>query len=193
MNDDGRPGGILVVDDDAAMRSMVINFLEENNLRTISASGQQDMARHFARDKPRLVILDLQLGREDGLELLRDIRSRSGVPVIIVTGHRREETDRVVGLELGADDYVTKPFSLRELLARIRAVLRRRKTERVAPPQGPELGVYTFGGWQFDRRFARLTDSSEIAVTLTKSERALLIAFLEAPQRTLSRGLPPEK
>ncbi|MEJ0095183.1 MAG: response regulator [Methylocella sp.] len=187
MNDGDRPGGILVIDDDASMRSMVIDFLEENNMRAISASGRQGMARHFAGDKPRLVILDLQLGQEDGLELLREIRSRSDVPVIIVTGHRCEEADRVVGLELGADDYVTKPFSLRELLARIRAVLRRRGTKGIAPRKDSEPVVYTFGGWQFNRRFGRLTNSSEIAVTLTRNERALLIAFLESPHRTLSR------
>src|SRR5246127_4690055 len=119
------PARILLVDDDPAMQQMVVNYLEEHNMHAVSASGRQDMASQFAAAEPSLVILDLRLGDEDGLDLLREIRSRSDVPVIITTGHRRDEIDRVVGLELGADDYVTKPFSLRELLARIRAVLRR--------------------------------------------------------------------
>src|SRR5437660_9577767 len=90
------------------------------------------MIHHFAAGEPDLVILDLRLGQEDGFDLLRDIRSRSDTPIIITTGGRRDEIDRVVGLELGADDYVTKPFSLRELLARIRAVLRRQEAGRPA-------------------------------------------------------------
>jgi two-component system, OmpR family, response regulator len=133
-----------------------------------------------------LVILDLRLGQEDGLDLLREIRSNSDVPVI-TTGHRREEIDRVVGLELGADDYITKPFGLRELLARIRAVLRRREAGQAAVQRDQEKGRCRFGGWQLDRRIRRLTDSSGIPVALTKGEYALLIAFLDAPQRPLSR------
>ncbi len=95
---------VLVIDDDPAIRQVVVNYLEQHNLRVISASGRQDMIRHFAMGEPDLVVLDLRLGREDGLELLREIRARSDVPVIIATGHRRDEIDRVVGLELGADD-----------------------------------------------------------------------------------------
>src|SRR6202008_63585 len=114
---------------------------------------------------------------------LREIRSRSDIPVIITTGDRRDEIDRVVGLELGADDYVTKPFSLRELLARIRAVLRRHEVGRAAPPRGGERGRYGFGGWQLDRRTPRLTGPGGTEVPLTKGEYALLTAFLDAPQR----------
>jgi two-component system OmpR family response regulator len=178
---------ILVVDDDSAMREIVIDYLREHNFRAVPASGRQDIARHFAESEPSLVILDLLLGREDGLELLREIRSHSDVPVIISTGHRRDEIDRVVGLELGADDYLTKPFSLRELLARIRAVLRRWETGRVAAPRDPERGSYRFGGWQLDRRTRRLTDPTGQPVRLTKGEYALLIAFLDAPERPLTR------
>ena len=104
----------------------------------------------------------------------------------ITTGHRRDEIDRVVGLELGADDYITKPFGLRELLARIRAVLRRREA-RQAPPRDSETGRCRFGGWQLDRRNRRLSDFNGVSVALTKGEYALLIAFLDAPQRPLSR------
>jgi two-component system, OmpR family, response regulator len=102
-------------------------------MRAVSASGRQEMVHHFAASEPDLVILDLRLGQEDGFDLLREIRSRSDVPIIIITGDRRDEIDRVVGLELSADDYLTKPFSLRELLARIRAVLRRQEAGRAAP------------------------------------------------------------
>src|SRR6202171_4048624 len=116
----------LVVEDDYTMRHLVMNYLREHDIRAISASGRDQVAGLLVREEPNLVILDLRLGQEDGLDLLREIRSHSDVPVIITTGHRRDEIDRVVGLELGADDYMTKPFGLRELLARIRAVLRRR-------------------------------------------------------------------
>ena len=98
------------------------------------------------------MILDLRLGQEDGFDLLREIRSSSDVPIIITTGDRPDEIDRVVGLELGADDYVTKPFSLRELLARIRAVLRRQEAGRAASSRDTERGRYKFGGWQLERR-----------------------------------------
>jgi two-component system, OmpR family, response regulator len=141
----------------------------------------------LAREEPNLVILDLRLGQEDGLDLLREIRSHSDIPVIITTGHRRDEIDRVVGLELGADDYITKPFGLRELLARIRAVLRRREAGQAAVQRDLERGRCRFGAWQLDRRSRRLCDSGGIPVALTKGEYALLIAFLDAPQRPLSR------
>jgi DNA-binding response OmpR family regulator len=109
------------------------------------------------------------------------------VPVIITTGHRRDEIDRVVGLELGADDYVTKPFGVRELLARIRAVLRRRETGRIAAQREAEQGRYRFGDWQLDRRARRLMNAHGDPVTLTKGEYGLLVAFLDAPQRPLTR------
>ena len=111
----------------------------------------------------------------------------SEVPVIIITGHRRDDIDRVVGLELGADDYLTKPFNLRELLARVRAILRRFDAGRVAPARDPERGRFRFSGWQLDRRIRQLTDPVGTPVALTKGEYAMLLAFLEAPQRPLSR------
>lgn len=169
------------------MRHLVTNYLEEHDIQAVPASGRDEVAGLLAAREPDLVILDLRLGQEDGLDLLREIRSRSDVPVIIITGHRRDEIDRVVGLELGADDYITKPFGLRELLARIRAVLRRREAGQIAARRAPERGRYRFGAWQFDRRTRRLTNSSGAPVALTKGEYALLIAFLDAPQRPLSR------
>ena len=183
----GRNARILVVDDDPTMRQMVVNYLEEQDIRAVGAAGRQEMVRQIAGYEPSLVILDLRLGQDDGLDLLREIRSRSDVPVIITTGYRRDEIDRVVGLELGADDYVTKPFGLRELLARIRAVLRRHEAGGVTQQRGPERGKYRFGGWLLDRRLRRLSAPDGVPVPLTKGEYALLTAFLDAPQRPLSR------
>jgi DNA-binding response OmpR family regulator len=188
MNDfSAQTARVLVVEDDHAMRRMVVDYLEDHNIRGLSASGRQELFRYFAADEPDLIVLDLRLDQEDGLNLLREIRSRSDVPVIIITGDRRDEIDRVVGLELGADDYITKPFSLRELLARIRAVLRRQEAARSAQQRDSELRRSKFGGWQLDRRLRRLVDPSGSQIALTKGEYALLAAFLDAPQRPLTR------
>jgi DNA-binding response OmpR family regulator len=188
MNDDiGKLGHILVVDDDPAMRQMVTGYFEDHNVPTYSASNRTELNRHFTGAHPSLIILDLRLGQDDGLDLLRAIRSHSDVPVIITTGHRLDEIDRIVGLELGADDYIVKPFSLRELLARVRAVLRRQEMGRVARARDPERGGYRFEGWQLERRGRRLLDPTGAPVSLSKGEYALLLAFLEAPQRPLSR------
>jgi two-component system, OmpR family, response regulator len=183
----GRQVNVLLVEDDRAIRQMIENYLTENNMRVASATDRNGVVRHFTPDEPSLVILDLQLGKDDGLDLLRAIRSRSDVPIIITTGHRRDEVDRVVGLELGADDYLTKPFGLRELLARIRAVLRRRQVGLAAARREAAQGCCRFGRWQLDRRLRRLTDSNGAPVPLTKAEYALLVAFLDAAQRPLSR------
>jgi DNA-binding response OmpR family regulator len=182
-----QPLHILLVDDDPSMRHMIGDYLEGHDMRVVSASGRQEVRKQFAVAEPHLVILDLRLGQEDGLDLLRELRSQFDVPVIITTGHRRDEIDRVVGLELGADDYMTKPFGLRELLARIRAVMRRREAGQRALRREAERGRCRFGGWQLDRRRRRLTDSSGVEVALTKGEFGLLVAFLDAPQRPLSR------
>jgi DNA-binding response OmpR family regulator len=188
MNDlSAKAARVLVVEDDHAMRQMVVDYLEDHNMRGLSASGRQEFVRHFAAGEPDLIILDLRLDQEDGLDLLREVRSRSDVPVIIITGDRRDEVDRVVGLELGADDYLTKPFSLRELLARIRAVFRRQEAARSGSQRDPEPRRSQFGGWQLDRRLHRLVDPGGSQVSLTKGEYALLTAFLDAPQRALSR------
>ncbi len=186
---------IMVVDDDPVMRRMVRDYLEQNNMSVSAAAGREELSRLLVDREFSLVLLDLQLGREDGLDLLRDLRARSDLPVIIMTGHRRDEIDRVVGLELGADDYILKPFSLRELLARIRVVLRR--LNAAAPvsgsgggPGGKERakpGRLRFGSWTLDRRTRQLTGADGSPIVLTKGEYALLLAFLDAPQRPLSR------
>jgi two-component system OmpR family response regulator len=165
----GEVGHILVVDDDAMVRQTITNYLEEHNVPVASVSCRQDLSRH--------------------LDVLKEIRSHSDVPIIIMTGHSREEVDRVVGLELGADDYLAKPFSLRELLARVRAVLRRHEMGRAARARGPERGGYRFNGWSLECRTRRLINPDGAPVSLTKSEYALLLAFLEAPQRPLTREM----
>ena len=180
-------GYVVVIDDDLALRQMVTSYLVDHNVPAKSVSNRIELSRHFEGTQPSLVILDLRLGQDDGLDLLREIRSHSDVPVIITTGHRPDEIDRIVGLELGADDYIVKPFSLRELLARVRAVLRRQEMGRVARTHNPERGGYRFDGWQLERRGRRLLDPNTTPVSLSKGEYALLLAFLEAPQRPLSR------
>jgi two-component system, OmpR family, response regulator len=182
-----RSGSILVVDDDPATCRMVTRYFEEHDIPASAAAGRHDLSRHLLTCAPCLIILDLRLGQDDGLDLLREIRSGSDVPVIITTGHRLDEIDRVVGLELGADDYVTKPFGLRELLARVRAVLRRHELGRVARAREPQRGGYRFGHWRLERQGRRLLAADGTPVALTKGEYALLVAFLEAPERTLTR------
>jgi len=187
LRDSGDRVCVLVVEDDAALQRMIVNYFGENNIRTLVACNRQEMVRQLDGAEVDLVILDLRLGQEDGLDLLREVRSNSDVPVIIITGHRRDDIDRVVGLELGADDYLTKPFNLRELLARVRAVLRRFDVGRTTPTRDPGRGRFRFCGWQLDCRMRRLTNPEGAPVVLTKGEYALLLAFLEAPQRPLSR------
>jgi two-component system, OmpR family, response regulator len=182
-------GHILVVDDDAMVRQTITNFLEQQNVPAASVSSRQDLIRHLEKAHPSLILLDLRLGQEDGLDVLKEIRSHSNIPIIIMTGHSREEVDRVVGLELGADDYLAKPFSLRELLARVRAILRRHEMGRAARARDPESGGYRFNGWSLERRTRRLVNPDGTPVLLTKSEYALLLAFLKAPQQPLTREM----
>jgi two-component system, OmpR family, response regulator len=181
-----KPPICLVVEDDSTMRHLVTSYLEDHDIRAISASKRDEVPGLLTRCQPDLVVFDLRLGRDDGLELLREIRANSDTPVII-TGHRRDEIDRVVALELGADDYITKPFGLRELLARIRAVLRRCEVGQAVAQREPEKGRCRFGDWQVDRKRRQLTNAAGEPVALSNGEYALLIAFLNSPQRPLSR------
>jgi two-component system, OmpR family, response regulator len=182
-----RPARVLIIDDDRSVQQAMGEYLDQHNLRVFSAYRRQDVVQKFAAAEPDVVILDVQLGEDDGLTVLREIRSRSDVPVIIATGHWSDEVDRVVGLELGADDYLTKPFGLRELVARIRAVLRSREIGRTAWQREADQGCCRFGGWQLNRRTRQFMAPTGISVALTKSEYALLIAFVDAPQRPLTR------
>ena len=180
-------GRILVVDDDPAVRHLISDYFGEHGIETVSAMDRSAVARQLAGGDTSAIILDLHLSQDNGLDLLREIRSSSDALVIILTGRSRDEVDCVVGLELGADDYLTKPFGIRELYARFRAVLRRRENGRSLRRSDVERGGYKFGGWRLDRRSRCLIDPQGRPVTLSKGDYALLLAFLDAPHRPLSR------
>jgi two-component system, OmpR family, response regulator len=187
MNSTDKRGHVIVVDDDPEIREMVSSYFEERSLPTLTAADQRTLSRLLAYRKPRLILLDLRLGESDGFDLLRSIRSSSDVPIIVMTGRHVEATDRVAGLDSGADDYVTKPFGLGELLARVRAVLRRREVmESDRVPNLPARS-YRFNGWVLDRLDQTLTSPSLTDVELTKGEYRLLVALLESPQQPLTR------
>jgi len=177
---------ILVVDDDPAMRDMIVDYLESQNFRASAVADGDGMSRALRSGAVDLIILDMKLAHEDGLDLIRRLGSPPETPIIVITGHRRGEADRIVGLELGADDYITKPFSLRELLARIRAVLRRWQAERPASGKVRQT-CYRFAGWELDMRTRRLTSPAGELLPLTAGEFNLLAAFLRSPQQILSR------
>jgi two-component system, OmpR family, response regulator len=180
-----RPTRVLLADCDPIMRHTIAKYLEDNSIRAIVVSGPKEMDRRIVSEDPDLVVLDLCFNGGSGFDVLRDLRSHSDVPVIVATGLRCEEVDRVTGLEMGADDYLVKPFGLRELLARIHAVLRRRRfrVER----EDHRYRWSRFGGWLLDRRTRRLTDPAGLPIALTKRQYALLLAFVDSPQQPLTR------
>jgi len=176
---------ILVVDDDAQIRTLLEEYLTENALRVSVASSGKEMTQVLADEAIDLVVLDLRLAGEDGMAIVRTLRDQSAIPIVMLTGVR-DEADRVMGLELGADDYLTKPFSPRELLARIRTVLRRTKSAAPAQPQH-ELRAYRFAEFELNLRTRRLKRSDGRYIDLTNGEFNLLAALLAAPQRILTR------
>ena len=176
---------ILVVDDDPAIRDLINEYLTENDFQVSVAETGADMDKVLSVEIVDLVILDLKLPDEDGLAIARRLRESLDLPIIILTG-RKEEADRIMGLELGADDYVTKPFSQRELLARIKAVLRRTEGKR-ATRRGETVRAFKFSGWELNTGTRKLRAPDGHNVELTNSEYALLVAFLRAPGRILSR------
>lgn len=173
---------ILVVDDDAGIRALLSDYLSQQGYRVETAKDGTEMDERLARSKPSLVVMDLMLPGEDGLALTRRIKATLGCPVIMLSA-RGEDIDRIVGLEVGADDYLPKPFNPRELLARIRAVLRR-GSEAQARPDTPRTSC--FGEFVLDLDAQRLTRGGE-EVPLTHAEFALLQVFVEHPNRALSR------
>ncbi|MDX2287309.1 MAG: response regulator [Hyphomicrobiaceae bacterium] len=174
---------ILVVDDDDDIRGLLVGFLTEEGFVAAGACDAPSMDAAIARSRPDLVVLDLMLPGEDGLSICRRLRSTSGIPVIMLTA-RSAEVDRIVGLEIGADDYVTKPFSKRELVARIRSVLRRGGT---AQELNPPKSVLRFNHYMVDVNARRMTDQSGRDIALTSAEFDLLVCFMQSPQRVLSR------
>jgi two-component system OmpR family response regulator len=174
---------ILVVDDDREIRDLVAKFLTRHGCRVTTVADGKEMRRALADRRIDLVVLDLMLPGEDGLSLCRRLRAESDLPVIMLTA-MREDIDRILGLELGADDYLPKPFNPRELLARIRAVLRR---TGAVTPRGEASASLRFAGWRLEPGGRRLVGPDGREAELTGGEFDLLLAFAERPGRVLSR------
>ena len=176
---------VLAIDDDPLLRNAIAEYLGKHEFRVTAVADGSAMQTVLANEVVDLVVLDLKLQTEDGMALARKLRDDSAIPIIMLTG-RREEADRVMGLELGADDYVTKPFSPRELLARIRAVLRRRRPEiQQGRPEG--IRAYRFDGWEMNLNTRRLKDPDGKPVRLSNGEFSLLVVLLGAANRVLTR------
>jgi DNA-binding response OmpR family regulator len=177
---------ILVIDDDPQIRGLLRDYLTENELRVTVASSGEEMSRILGEAAIDLVVLDLRLGREDGMAIARSLRDQSAIPIVMLTGVR-EEADRVMGLELGADDYLTKPFSPRELLARIRTVIRRTSAAQPGASKEREIRAYRFGEFELNLRTRRLRRNNGGQIALSNGEFNLLVALVASPERVLSR------
>ena len=178
---------ILVVDDDREIRDLLARFLERHQLRVTAVRDAREARRAWPNGHFHLVVLDLMLPGESGLDLARYLRTQSNVPIVMLTA-MGEETDRIIGLELGADDYVPKPFNPRELLARIRAVLRR-AGEPAAPHAAGTARALRFAGWTLEPARRRLLNPEGAEVALTGGEYDLLLALLERANRVLTRDM----
>jgi DNA-binding response OmpR family regulator len=177
---------VLIVDDDPSVREMVRDYLVDYEMQVTALASGRDIADVTAHEVIDLIILDLRLPGEDGMEIARRIRAESDVPIIMLTA-RKEEADRVMALELGADDYLTKPFSPRELLARIRALLRRARAKETVADGLAKIRAYRFAGWELNVRIRRLKSPQGEVLVLRNAEFNLLAAFLASPQQVLTR------
>jgi two-component system OmpR family response regulator len=176
---------ILIVDDDAEIRSLLLTYLVRNGLKASAVADGRAMWRALDAGHVDLIVLDLMLPGDDGLTLCRDLRARGDLPVIMLTA-RGDETDRIVGLEMGADDYLAKPFSARELLARIKVVLRRVRS--LPPNLRPETArELLFAGWRLDTAHRHLLSPDGVVTPLSGAEYRLLRIFLAHPNRVLNR------
>lgn len=176
---------VLVVDDDSEIRSLLREYLQKNGYRVTAVADGKGMWAALDEAHPDIVVLDLMLPGDDGLVLCRNLRARSEMPVIMLTA-RGEETDRIIGLEMGADDYLAKPFNPRELLARIKSILRR---SRALPDnlQPEEASTIRFAGWTLDLGARNLLSPEGVIVALSGTEYKLLRIFLAHPNRVLNR------
>jgi two-component system OmpR family response regulator len=176
---------ILIVDDDAEIRRLLTSYLVKNGLRVTAVGEGKAMRKALEVGGVDLVVLDLMLPGDDGLTLCRDLRARSDIPVIMLTA-RGEETDRIIGLEMGADDYLAKPFSSRELLARIKVILRRARS--LPPNMRPDAArTLRFGGWTLDTVDRHLVSDAGVVTPLSGADFRLLRIFLDHPNRVLTR------
>jgi two-component system, OmpR family, response regulator len=179
---------ILVVDDDREIRDLLARFLEEkHHMRVTAVRDAREARRAFTNGHYHLVVLDLMLPGEGGMEFARWLRTQSNVPIVMLTA-MGEETDRIIGLELGADDYVAKPFNPRELLARIRAVLRR-SGDQAENRHDPSVRGFRFNGWTLEPARRRLLNPEGVEVALTGGEYDLLLALVERANRVLTRDM----
>ena len=176
---------ILVVDDHSEIRDLLKRFLEQHGLRVSCARDGKEMKRLLEEREFDLLVLDLMMPGEDGLTLCRELRVKSNLPIIMLTA-MGEETDRIIGLEMGADDYLAKPFNPRELLARIKAVMRRTQAE-TQPAAETLTRDLRFDRWRLDVNRRELVDEDGVGLSLSTAEFDLLKVFLERPQRVLSR------
>jgi two-component system OmpR family response regulator len=185
MSPAAMPDHVLVVDDDAETRKLLREYLEKQGYRVTVAADGKALREALGRRRPDLIVLDLMLPGEDGLQLCLDVRARSNLPIIMLTA-RGEETDRIVGLEMGADDYLAKPFNPRELLARIKSVLRRARSlpDNLEPDA---VKTFSFAGWTLEAATRNLTAPDGLVIPLSGAEFKLLRAFLAHPNRVLSR------
>ena len=174
---------LLLVDDEAALREPLAEYLSRQGFVVQQAANAAEARAHLQGQAPDLVLLDIMMPGEDGLSLCRHLAESHALPTILLTA-RGEATDRIVGLELGADDYVAKPFEPRELVARIRSVLRRSQR---GTPQAQEDELFQFEGWQLDPLKRRLSDPAGAMVSISSAEFRLLLAFLEHPRQVLDR------
>jgi len=178
---------ILIVDDDREIRDLLAKFLKKHNLRVTTAKEGREMKRALEDWVIDLVVLDVMMPGDDGLTLCRNLRVESSLPVIMLTA-MGEETDRIIGLEMGADDYMAKPFNPRELLARIKAVLRRMDTQGArGKTEGTNSETFAFNGWLFKPTHRELRDPNGVLVTLSRGEFDLLNCFMRHPNRVLNR------
>lgn len=180
------PPHVLALDDDADIRNILTEYLAAQDMRVTAVASSPELFSVLESEVVDLILLDLRLPGENGLEIARRVREVSRVPIIMLTG-RADEADRVMGLELVADDYITKPFRPRELVARLRAALRRAQATEPAVPQDGKLRAYRFAGWELNVRLRRLTAPDGKHVPLSNGELSLLVALLSAPQCVLTR------
>ena len=176
---------IMIVDDDLGIRDLLGRFFREHGYETVLAKSGEEMMLAFDKKKPDLIILDIMLPGDDGLTLCRKLRVKSQVPIIMLTAIS-EEIERILGLEMGADDYISKPFNPRELLARVKAILRR-SSKSADEAFDEEHACFSFAGWELNKTARRLTSPEAIEITLSSGEYTLLLALLERPQQVLSR------
>ena len=180
------PPHIVALDDDPDIRKLLADYLGAQDFRVSVVARGSEMLSLLEAEPVDLLLIDLRLPGENGMDLARRVRGLSKVPIVILSG-QADEADRVMGLELAADDYVTKPFSPRELLARIRALLRRTQAVMADTAIDEQVRAYRFAGWELNLRLRRLTSADTRVIPLTNSEFSLMCAFLSSPQRVLSR------